>query len=96
MIIKDKDGFEMARLSKFDDEHADNITDDTLIGEFADGGLYRADINTDERYHFRMDIHMREKFWLIMMEMLSAKSTVQDMLQQVTMEMDTKICQENL
>ncbi len=50
VIIKDKDGFEMARLSKFDDEHADNITDDTLIGEFADGGLYRADINTDERY----------------------------------------------
>lgn len=50
VIVKDKDGFEMAKISKFDDDHADNITDDTLIGEFNDGGLYRADINTDERY----------------------------------------------
>ena len=50
VIVKDKDGFEMARISKFDDEHADNITDNTLIGESDTGGLYRADINTDERY----------------------------------------------
>lgn len=49
VIVKDKDGFEMAKISQFDDEHADGITDNTLIGE-SDNGLYRADINSDERY----------------------------------------------
>lgn len=49
LIIKDKDGFEMAKLTSFDDEHAEGITNDTLIGEGQDG-LYRADINPNERY----------------------------------------------
>jgi len=49
LIIKDKDGFEMAKLTSFDDEHAEGITNDTLIGEGQDG-LYRADINLNERY----------------------------------------------
>lgn len=49
LIIKDKDGFEMARLTSFNDEHAEGLTDDTLIGEGQDG-LYRVDINPDERY----------------------------------------------
>lgn len=49
LIIKDKDGYEMARLTSFDDEHTEGLTNDTLIGEGQDG-LYRADINSNERY----------------------------------------------
>ena len=49
IVVKDKNGMEMATISKYDNDHADNISDNTLIGESGDG-LYRADINTNERY----------------------------------------------
>ena len=49
VIVRDAEGMEMARITAFDDAHADGITDNTLVGEGSDG-LYRADINPDERY----------------------------------------------
>jgi hypothetical protein len=48
LIIKDQDGYEMAHISPFNDEHSDGLTNNTLIGEGSDG-LYRADFNTEPK-----------------------------------------------
>ena len=45
LILRDADGYEIARISPFNDQHADNLSDNTVIGEGSDG-LYRADFNT--------------------------------------------------
>ena len=45
LVLRDADGYEIAKISPFNDQHADNLTDNTVIGEGADG-LYRADFNT--------------------------------------------------
>ena len=44
LILKDSDGYEIAKISPFDDQHSDNLTDNTIIGEGKDG-LYRVDFN---------------------------------------------------
>lgn len=47
-VIKDKDGFELAHVTPFNDEHVDGMTNNTLVGEGSDG-LYRADINDEQK-----------------------------------------------
>lgn len=46
LVIQDKDGKELARMSAFNDENIEGINANTVIGEGSDG-LYRADFNAD-------------------------------------------------
>lgn len=47
-VIRDKDGHELAHVTPFNDEHADGMTQNTVVGEGSDG-LYRADFNSEPK-----------------------------------------------
>lgn len=44
-VVKDEDGMEIARITPLNDDTLDNMNDNTVLGEGADGSLYRADFN---------------------------------------------------